>query len=266
MGLEAANGRLLFSASDGLNGEELWGLTLDPAPPTVEVDSGLFFWIVGNPTGTLSLKGWVNPNGSSTSCSFEYGLYPALTASVPCDQDPGSGVAPVAVSAEITGIPVQSASFDSFRLVASNEKGAEESEVTPIGFAHADGGCAFLGNCEKKTAGDGGGNNPPATQPPGPKFKAFALREAHVQNGMATLRIRCRWTEPCSGELELRRRGRKGRRLTLASGPYDVPARQTTAVKVDLTRAGQRLLSKAEHPLKVAVRGDLKPGIVQLAP
>ena len=263
--LEAANGRLLFSANDGVGGEELWGLTLDSMAPMVEVDSGLFFWVVGDQTGSLHLKGWVNPNGSPTSCSFEYGLDPALTTSVPCDQDPGTGFAPVAVSAEIEGVPVQPHSFDSFRLVATNDHGTEESDVMPIAFAHADGGCAFLGNCEKEVNGPGPGDTSPKDSPPGPKFKAFALREAKVQNGMAALRIRCRWTERCGGKLELRRR-RKGRRVTLASGVYDVGAQQTTAVKVELTPAGQRLLSKAEGPLKVAVRGDLKPGIVELSP
>jgi hypothetical protein len=65
----------------------------------------------------------VNPEHAEASdCHFEYGTSEAAyTSSVPCSQAPGSGVAPVSVSAPLTGLsPVTTYHY---RIVATNSHG-----------------------------------------------------------------------------------------------------------------------------------------------
>jgi hypothetical protein len=77
---------------------------------------------------SATLNGTVNPDGVPvTSCSFEYGTEASYGQSVPCAQTPvqiGSGTAPVAVSADISGL--QGATTYHFRLVAGNANGTNE--------------------------------------------------------------------------------------------------------------------------------------------
>jgi subtilase family serine protease len=65
------------------------------------------------------LNGTVNPeNATVTACKFEYGTTTALGSSVPCSTAPGSGSAPVAVSAAVTGLASNTTYYA--RLVATN--------------------------------------------------------------------------------------------------------------------------------------------------
>jgi hypothetical protein len=70
----------------------------------------------------LTLKGTVNPEGALvTSCEFEYGPTAAYGSTVPCEPAPGSGNAPVAVGAKVTGL--LSATTYHYRIVASTAAG-----------------------------------------------------------------------------------------------------------------------------------------------
>jgi phosphodiesterase/alkaline phosphatase D-like protein len=81
------------------------------------------------------LHGVVNPDGIPvTSCEFEWGTEPGVYShTAACSPAPGSGNAPVAVSAQLTGLAPGTAFY--YRLVASNangaNRGAEEAFATP---------------------------------------------------------------------------------------------------------------------------------------
>ncbi len=71
---------------------------------------------------TATLSGSVNPEGSAvTECEFEYGVTGSYGHSVPCSTNPGSGGAPVAVTASIAGL--KSGAVYHYRLVATNTAG-----------------------------------------------------------------------------------------------------------------------------------------------
>jgi hypothetical protein len=80
------------------------------------------------------LNATVNPNGATvTLCTFEYGPTTTFGHSAPCSSLPGSGVFPVAVSAEVTGLTASSTYY--FRISAANvlgsSHGAAKKLVTP---------------------------------------------------------------------------------------------------------------------------------------
>jgi hypothetical protein len=77
-----------------------------------------------SPTGA-TLGGSVNPEGIPVSkCLFEYGADASYGHSAPCESSPGSGTAPVTVTAKITAL--QPDTTYHYRLSASNENGASE--------------------------------------------------------------------------------------------------------------------------------------------
>jgi phospholipase C len=87
-------------------------------------------------TSTAIVSGTVNPEGNEvTSCRFEYGTTLAYGAAAPCSPSPGSGLSPVAVSAELTGLAA-GATYH-YRLVAASKQGSAEGEdatfATPSG-------------------------------------------------------------------------------------------------------------------------------------
>ncbi len=89
-----------------------------PAAPRANTEPAIS---VGHTTATL--RGFVNPNGATVeSCFFEWGTTSFEEHTTPCEQaGVGSGEAPVAVSAQLTGL-AESASYR-FRLVATNLRG-----------------------------------------------------------------------------------------------------------------------------------------------
>ena len=71
---------------------------------------------------SATLNATVNPTGEAVSdCHFEYGTTASYGASVPCASLPGSGEAPVAVSASATGLSAKRTYH--FRIVATNPSG-----------------------------------------------------------------------------------------------------------------------------------------------
>lgn len=74
-------------------------------------------------SGQATLNGTVNPDGvAASSCEFEYGTTTAYGSSAPCSPDPGSGTAPVPVSANLTGLAP--AVVYHYRLIAANANGS----------------------------------------------------------------------------------------------------------------------------------------------
>jgi hypothetical protein len=73
--------------------------------------------------GHATLNGTVNPQGTEVvSCEFEYGTETSYGQSAPCSALPGSGSAPVPVSADISGLAP--GTLYHFRLVAGNSNGS----------------------------------------------------------------------------------------------------------------------------------------------
>ncbi len=85
------------------------------------------------PTG-MTLNGTVDPEGVPViSCFFEYGTGTSYGQRVPCAQSPGSGNAPVAVTATLIGL-TEGTTYH-FRLVATTADGANrgsDGEVTTL--------------------------------------------------------------------------------------------------------------------------------------
>jgi DNA-binding beta-propeller fold protein YncE len=75
---------------------------------------------------SVTLNGSVNPEGVPiTACAFEYGTEAgSYGQSVPCAASPGSGSAPVAVSADLSGL-VERATYH-YRLLAANANGESQ--------------------------------------------------------------------------------------------------------------------------------------------
>ncbi len=83
---------------------------------------------------SVTLNGTVDPDGLPvSSCEFEYGTGTVYGQSVPCEQSVssiGSGTSPVAVSANLTGLPQDS--IYHFRLVATNANGTNRGEEVTV--------------------------------------------------------------------------------------------------------------------------------------
>jgi hypothetical protein len=100
-------GNYLCEAGPGYDGPTGVG-SLDGAPevppPTAVTDAAAS---IGQSEARLSAT--VDPNGAEVSeCRFEYGRTQAYGASLPCSSRPGSGIAPVTVSATATGLAASS--------------------------------------------------------------------------------------------------------------------------------------------------------------
>ncbi len=84
---------------------------------------------------SATLKGSVNPSGVQiASCRYEYGTKVVYEHVAACEQDPGSGTSPVAVTAKVTGLP-ESTQLR-YRLRITTEQGTyttPESAFTTYG-------------------------------------------------------------------------------------------------------------------------------------
>jgi len=75
-----------------------------------------------------TLNGTVNPNGSSTTARFDYGLTASYGLQATATPVPGSGISPVAVSAVITGLNCNAAYH--FRVVGINSSTTNGGDLT----------------------------------------------------------------------------------------------------------------------------------------
>jgi PKD domain len=95
---------------------------IEPNPPTATTGEV-------NPVGseTATLKGTVNPNGVATTCKFEYGQSGIHEHEIACEQSPGNGVNPVAVSAKLEKLTNEK-TYE-YRLVAIYTAEGKEAKV-----------------------------------------------------------------------------------------------------------------------------------------
>lgn len=85
-------------------------------------------------TATADLNATVDPEDEEvTSCEFEYGTSTSYGATAPCSPSPGSGIAPVSVSAHVEGL--EAGISYHYRVVAHNANGTsdgnDETLTTP---------------------------------------------------------------------------------------------------------------------------------------
>ena len=81
---------------------------------------------------SATLHGEVNPEGTTTTCRFEYSVDTSFSQSVPCSTGAGSGTALVPVQANLSGL-TRDTTYN-FRLVATNNGGAATTYSTPASF------------------------------------------------------------------------------------------------------------------------------------
>ncbi|HEV7584624.1 MAG TPA: alkaline phosphatase family protein [Solirubrobacteraceae bacterium] len=110
--------RILASNAGGSGQGSDQGFTTLPTPPTVETGAASAV-----KQTTAALNATVNPNGGEVSdCRFEYGTSTAYGSSSPCVPAPGAGSAPVAATAQLAGLKVNTAYH--VRVTATNAGGA----------------------------------------------------------------------------------------------------------------------------------------------
>jgi phosphodiesterase/alkaline phosphatase D-like protein len=77
---------------------------------------------------SATLNATVNPNGGEVSnCHFEYGATASYGSSATCTPSPGAGTSPVAVSAQVHGLSVNTPYY--FRIVATNPGGESKDTL-----------------------------------------------------------------------------------------------------------------------------------------
>lgn len=216
------------------------------SPPSAWTGAGAIDLADGS--GDLVMTGRVNPNGSETSCRFEYGPGdPAAepgpyTGSVPCEAGPGSGTGEVEVRARVAGRDLPTGEASHFRLVAGNAYGTTFGEDRPVATLV----CACPGG-ERPVPG-----------------VAVVKARGLLRDGKAELRTECRgenlW---CVGDVRLlarirQPRGEPARQRPLGETSYEVaPSRQET-VAIDIPRWARRMLVRAPERIRFVVAG---PGL-----
>jgi phosphodiesterase/alkaline phosphatase D-like protein len=116
--------RIVATNPTGTSYGNAGSLTTKPAQPAVETDAAS---LVAHTSATLNAT--VNPNGAAISnCHFEYGTSTSYGTSVACVSAPGSGTAPVGVSAPITGLDNNTTYY--FQIVATNSVGTSDGSPT----------------------------------------------------------------------------------------------------------------------------------------
>jgi len=262
---EGANGT--FATTGGLAGPK----------PAVAVEPAS----AGKNTATLNAT--VDPDGVEVSeCRFLYGTS-SLSNSVSCKpaaHELGTGSAPVAVSASITGLAANTAY--KFAIVAKNANGEEKAEgsFTTEKEAGGGGGGGTNPNPGGGSSGGGGGSSgggspqPPAetgvehestTKPAAEPDAVLAGAPAAVSSsGAFVLKISCPSDETaCSGSVTLktlkavvasvgREAKSKAAILTLASASFDVAGGKVASVTLHLSSKARALLARA-HSISARV-------------
>jgi hypothetical protein len=255
----------LFAANAGANAEPT-GTTFR----TAEVGAPVAITSAATSitTATATLNGTVNPEGTSTTCKFEYGTTISYGSSAPCPAAPGSGTSPVAVSAALSGL--SAATTYHFRVVAENTKGQKSFGLdVSLKTAAASGG------------GGGGGSTTTTTPPPtttstGPAQQVLPSKTVSPtvtiagtavtvpSSGAFGVKLSCPVGETtCTGTVTLKTltavaatsaRGAKAKKaiLTLATASFSIAGGKLKIVALHLSAKAKKLLAKL-HTVRARV-------------
>ncbi|HEX2096607.1 MAG TPA: hypothetical protein VHF50_04500 [Solirubrobacterales bacterium] len=239
----------------------LLGLAVSPAstwgepgpPPSVTTGRGVLDWT--SEGRDLHLSGTVNPNGSSTGCLFEYGPNDFENPpgpyghTAPCREVPGSGTAPVEVTAVVPGAAVPADAAGHFRLVATNPYGTAYGEDQPI--------LALVCYCPR----------PPDLVP----SRAFVHPKAPIRKGLVRVRVSCRGGETgCGGEVQLiarKKRGARGivREIVLGEEDYGLEVDTSEIVPIVYPKRSRPLLERRPSEVRFVLDGpELERRVVEL--
>jgi len=263
--------------SEGLDGT----FTTGPTPAVVTEAA------TSEGEATATLHGTVNPQEAAVSkCQFEYGSASVSEHVEPCTPAAlGSGSAPVAVSASLSGLSAHTTYR--FLLLATNASGkaqGAELQFTTTGSVACTSGCGGEGNGGGTGGGSAGGNAAPApaaASAPGPTgsgvlgnvavkpIPAVTLvggSASASSTGAFTLKLACPAGESsCSGTVTLKtlkavvasvgyETQAKAAILTLATGSFSVAGGQSKTVTLHLSAKARSLLSKTHS---IAARATL---------
>jgi hypothetical protein len=223
----------------------------------------------GLTTASATLNGNVNPEGTSTTCKFEYGPTTSYGSSVPCAAAPGAGSSPVAVSAAVSGLAA--ATTYHFRVVAENTKGQKSFGLDlSLKTSTAGGG----------GGGGGGGTTPTPTPTPTPApistGKTEVLPNKAVSptvvisgtsvtvpsSGSFSVKLSCPAGETtCTGTVTLKTltavaatsaHTAKKSILTLATASFSIAGGKLKVVSLHLSAKAKKLLAKL-HTVRARV-------------
>jgi hypothetical protein len=263
----------LVAESAGGVGEE--GTSADATLVTGPKPAVVLGSAVGVTETGATLSATVNPESSQVSeCEFEYGTTTSYGSTAPCSPSPGSGAAPVAVSAAVGGLSAGTTYH--VRVFAANVSGAEYSpdatftttepphqvcETAECLGGGGSGGGGGGGGTGGGSTGGGGGSMPGSIE--GPPAVTVAGTSTSVSSaGAFALKVGCPAGESsCSGTVTIKTAGavaasvgheakKKASILTLATGSFTVSGGQVKTLNLHLSAQGRALLAHS-HVLRV---------------
>jgi hypothetical protein len=224
-------------------------LTL-PQPPTVA--STEYFGVTQQAAGVAAT---VDPHGVTlASCEVQYGPSEADIgqSAAACSASGQSSGVDQTVAGELTGLAPASTYY--FRVL-----------VSTIGGTTAGGVSALTTQLPVKLEGpslgpspSGGGSSPSGytPPPPAPQLPSLLGADLMTRGGAVLIRLRCPPSAAaCAGRLVLKTRsaiaagGHRARRITIASGSFELARGQSLLLRLRLTREGRILLARERHVL-----------------
>ncbi len=273
-------------ASWAINGEDAGGLHevqfsgIGTAPPTVVTAAASD---VGETSATLNAE--VNPNSEAvTSCRFEYAPTTDLAvSSVPCTANPGSGDNSATVNAAVLALTPDTG-YDA-RVVATNALGTEYGAITMFttmpallqpGPAALESTASTARPSSAAAAVAAVAAKPePASVTAKPEVTLTRRRLGIRPSGVIASRVSCPAdVTSCAGTVTVRtltelvvgvhRHGkREARRVTLATGSFDVAGGHTQIVRLRLAAQGRALLRRRRvHKAAVTITAYTPAGAV----
>jgi hypothetical protein len=237
-------GNYLCQAKEGYDGPTGLG-TLNGAP---ELPPPVLATKAASSLGSsdATLNATIVPNGATiTQCRFEYGLTTSYGYTVACAESPGSGLAPVLVSAQAAGL--QSSTLYHFRINATYQGGSgvggEEVFATAGSppSVNETGLSNLTGNGATPTAGT-------------PKLVSTIL--AVSRRGSLVVLVSCPvGASTCTGNITLhaltaarsasRNRHTVKHTVLLATGPFTVAGGRVATLRLKLSSRAKALLKRA---------------------
>lgn len=238
--------------------QSLTTLELPPPPPPPPSVTGAAASSITESSASLNAS--VNPDGSPvTECRFEYGTMSAYGSSVACAAPPGSGAAPVAVSAAVSGLAASTTYH--FRVVATGPGGGANGPDTTLTTAAALVSPAPGPGPATSPVMPSGGVEPFVTVAHvAPVARLASVAAALGRSGRLLLHLRLRCAagaSACIGRATLRTIASAAthtraatRARTLATAAFVIAGGQTRPLTLRLGPGVRALLARS-HPLRV---------------